>query len=157
MLCILSCSPTSMRILIGLIYWPNVIICIPASVAGLWFGLNVIHAYDDLYVGIIICVAVILGWWLTYGYHTAFFHGITPLSWRVFWSVSIGENVVLVLLWVVSILQNSASHQQPHSHADDAISDLLSTSVFWGWPLVVTLLSAAALVKGPPSELTSNA
>lgn len=119
-----------MRILIGVVYWTNAIASIPASVAGLWFGLNVISAQDDWLIGIVACAQVVIGWGLLFGYHLAFFKNRASFNYKVFWKMSTVLNLGFAILWTVLAYQS-----------DNVMSGIL----LGGWPFGIALLSGVVL------------
>jgi hypothetical protein len=130
-----------MRRLIGVVYWSNVIASIPASIAGLWFGLNVIFAQDDWLIGLMTCTQVAVGWWFLYGYYLALFKNDTPVSWKMFWGGSTVVNMGFAVLWIILSFQS-----------DNGASAVL----LGGWPFGIAFISAAVLRKSDYDTISTS-
>jgi hypothetical protein len=140
------------RVLLYVIFWINAVLGLPLSLIGLLMAYSLVASSTSFWWyrvgGILLGGAVVTGWWLLYGYGCAVFRGNAPIQWADFWQLSSSMNLAAV----VTVVLFAIVFPDPSSGVTltdlPRLNTVLELSVYWIWPLVMSILSLAILRIG---------
>ena len=89
-------APLSTRRLVGSLFWPVLVLGIPPTLAGLFFGIAAMTEHSI--AGLAILTPTVLGLALLWGYYRAYTHRPVPIRWDAFWLTSAAFNAVALAL-----------------------------------------------------------
>jgi hypothetical protein len=137
-----------MRTLLHIIFWPNVVMGLPFSFIGLLIAESYLTVPPDcrgVDEALTLGSVIVVGWWLLYGYGCAAFQRDTPVAWRSFWWTSFTINLAVVVGAIGKGLLIPSPAPSIALASSGQVNTILELSIFWGWPLIMTVLSYAVL------------